>query len=123
MGTQSAHILVVDHEPLCLWALTESLADAGFQVSGSNGDGPIGCVEPVDVLVLDATLPPDLAVTVLQQVRIRNPRCRVMLMTDFDEGSRPGFQAPLTDGWRSLEKPFDMGAMVAAVKELAADDS
>jgi DNA-binding NtrC family response regulator len=118
MGKNDARVLLVDADPLCRWALRESLTEAGLQVVESSGDVPLGSVNDIDVLVLDATLPQDGAMDVLQHVRKSNPRCRVILMTAFDDVSLARLQPP-SASWRAIQKPFDMNRMMAVVRELA----
>jgi len=109
---------VVDADSLCRWALRESLTEAGLHVTESAGDGTLGPVDGVDVLVLDATLARNGAMEILQRVRERNPRCRVILMTDFDDVSLARLRPP-SESWRAIQKPFDVSRMVAVVSELA----
>ena len=118
MRTYETGVLVVDTEPLCRWALREALREVGFQVADSNGEHLPDCLDGIDVLVLDATLPGGGALTVLQRVRASNPRCRVLLLTELDDVSltRPW---PQSTSWQAMQKPFDIRALVAAVTTLA----
>ena len=111
-------MLVVDAEPLITWTLRETLTTAGFEVIEMAPDPPFPAVGTVDVLVLDATLPNAGALGILEHVRASNPRCRVLLLTSFDAIGL----ARLPDRsphWRTLQKPFDLTAVVAAVRDLA----
>jgi len=111
-------ILIVDSEPLVRWALRETLVAAGFDVVELSPDPPYAPVDRIDVLVLDATLVGNGALRILEHVRARNPRCRVLLLTSFDAVglSRLPPGSPL---WRSVQKPFELPAVLQMVSELA----
>ena len=115
-------VLVVDAEPLCRWALREALSSADFDVREMDVDPPFPPIEAVDVLVLDATLPGAGALRVLEHVRANNPRCRVVLLTSFDEVglARLAGRSPT---WRAIQKPFDVPAVVDAIRELSGGHS
>lgn len=118
MPRHLTRVLVVDAEPLCRWAIREALTGAGFDVRDMNADPPFPAVDEVDVLILDATLPAAGALRVLEHVRARNPRCRVVLLTSFDEVglARLAGKSPT---WRAIQKPFDMATVVGVVTELS----
>jgi DNA-binding NtrC family response regulator len=113
-----ARILVVEADRLCRWALHEALTEAGFEVVESNGDERLESVKGIDVLILDATLPQGGAMQAFQAVRTQNPWCEVILMTVLDDVSLVRLNPP-SRAWRVMQKPFDVGRMVAAVVELA----
>jgi DNA-binding NtrC family response regulator len=119
MGTRPARVLVVDAESLSRWAVRESLTQAGFQVCESDGESLADCDQPIDVLVLDATLRRCGAMEILQRVRAHSPRCRVVLLTELDDISLARLGPP-TPKWRALQKPFDVADLVSAVRSLAA---
>jgi len=115
---RKARVLVVDAEPLCRWALQEALTPAGFDVVEMSPDPPFPPVDGVDVLVLDATLAGAASLRILEHVRARNPRCRVLLLTAFDS---VGLARLSTSSavWRAIQKPFELPAVVEAVSELS----
>ena len=122
MAVSSTRVLVVDHDPLCRWALNEALAGAGFDVSSATADDVSHGPDGVDVLVLDTALPAGGAMTVLDRVRGRSPRCRVVLMTTSDSRCQRRALLPTSNRWRSLEKPFDLERIVTLVAELRASE-
>ncbi len=111
-------MLVVDAEPLCQWALQEALTAAGFAASTMSPEPPFQAVDDVDVLILDATLAGAGSLRVLEHVRARNPRCRVLLLTAFDSVgyARLSESSPL---WRAIQKPFEIAVVVDTVAELS----
>ncbi len=113
-----SRVLVVDAEPLCRWALREALSIDGFDVREMEDNPPFPRVDDVDVLVLDATLPAAGALRVLEHVRGSNPRCRVVLLTSFDEVGLARLAAK-SPTWRAIQKPFDLPAVVAVVRDLS----
>jgi two-component system nitrogen regulation response regulator GlnG len=112
-------VLVVDAEPLSRWAVRESLTQAGFDVRESNGEDLVDCDQRIDVLVLDATLPRLSALDVLQRVRVNNPRCPVVLLTELDDVGLARL-APRTSSWCAVQKPFDITDLVSVVRSFAA---
>ena len=117
------HVLVVDAEPLCRWALHETLADAGLHVTDADEDVDSVDIEDVDVLVLDAALPQGAAFRVLERVRERSPKCRVVVMTAFGDVELQRLPPLPTTGWRMIQKPFDVRRIVPLVIELAEADT
>lgn len=112
-------VLVVDDEPLCRWALRESLSEDGLQVIAADGDVEGESVDAIDVLVIDAAMHDGRALRVLERVRSRSPKCRVVIMTTFDDIALRRLPPLPTTGWRMIQKPFDLRRMVSLVRELA----
>jgi DNA-binding NtrC family response regulator len=116
-------ILVVDDEGLIRWSLAESLEAAGFSVleAGSAREALdwLGARHDIGVILLDLKLPDSKDLNLLRLIRTLVPASRVILMTAhgtadmLDEAVRAG-------AFRAVGKPFDMGEMVALVRDAVA---
>jgi DNA-binding NarL/FixJ family response regulator len=115
-------VLIVDDHPAVRRGLRTflELAD-GLEVVGEAADGP-SALEMVatsapDVVLLDMMLPEMDGVEVLHELRHRSPECRVLVVTSFPDRMPAAIRA----GARGyLSKDVDPGALVAAVRSVAA---
>lgn len=110
--------LVVDDEPLIRWAVSESLADLGFDVS----DAPDAATAlkmvttsplPFQIVVLDLRLPDMHDLSLLGTLRQLLPRARLFLMTAF--GTPDVMAQARSLGATVLSKPFELEELNRAV--------
>jgi len=121
-GEAPIRVLIVDDHPAVRRGLRTflELAD-GLEVVGEAADGPsaldlIAATGP-DVVLLDMALPGMDGVEVLHELRHRSPECRVLVVTSFPDRMPAAIRA----GARGyLSKDVDPGALVAAVRSVAA---
>ncbi|WP_035850170.1 response regulator [Kitasatospora azatica] len=87
--TQALRVMVVDDHPMWREAVARDLADAGFEVVATAGDGPEAvrrarAARP-QVLVLDLNLPELPGVEVCRQVVAQDPTVRVLVLSASGE--------------------------------------
>lgn len=117
----SAHILVVDDDPINLWAISSLCRKNGYTVStAKNGDEALSVVEnePVELVLLDLMLPGMSGFEVCERLRERyaDRFIPVIIMTAHGDGSSEmirGFQSGAND---YLVKPFDMNVLMMRVE-------
>jgi DNA-binding NarL/FixJ family response regulator len=115
-------VLIVDDHPAVRRGLRTflELAD-GLEVTGEAADGP-AALEMIaetgpDVVLLDMMLPGMDGVEVLHELRRRALACRVLVVTSFADRMPAAIRAGVR-GY--LSKDVDPGALVAAVRSVAA---
>ena len=110
--------LVVDDEPLIRWAVSESLAGLGFDVS----DAPDAATAlkmvttsplPFQIVVLDLRLPDMHDLSLLGTLRQIQPTARLFLMTAF--GTPEVMAQARSLGATVLSKPFELEELNRAV--------
>lgn len=116
-------VLVVDDEPLICWSLAETLAEHGdIVMEAGSGAAALSALsqadEPVDVAILDYTLPDVRNLGLLSMVLGRCPGCRVILMSAF---LTPEIAKDALDigASRVITKPLDMRDVPALVHAVA----
>ncbi|HWM95255.1 MAG TPA: response regulator [Thermoanaerobaculia bacterium] len=112
-------VLIVDDEPVVLFALSEALADRrrGVKVAtAANGHEAIAILESekVDLVVTDLRMPEMDGFELLAWLRRGHPHLPVVVMTAFgaETASR------LDGGLELLEKPFDIADLKQKVSDL-----
>jgi DNA-binding NtrC family response regulator len=119
-----ARILVVDDEPLIRWAVAETLADRGYDVSEVEDGGSAirACSpasRPIDLVLLDLHLPDCDDLRVLSAIRRLSTHTPVILMTAY--GSRDLFmEARRLGAFAVVDKPFEMEALEPLVERALA---
>ena len=119
LDTQSgvASVLVVDDEDLIRWSLREALEDAGYSVRCA-GDGASALSllerEGADAVLLDYKLPDTDGLTLLAQMREREPDVPVILLTAFSSVER-AVDAMRLGAYDFIAKPFDIDHVLARV--------
>ncbi len=108
MSTISAHLLVVDDEPMLRDMISDALRFAGYEVSvAADGVEAIRTVraDQPDLVVLDVNMPGDDGFVVARQIRSLRPDLAVLFLTARDDTDdlRAGFEAGGDD---YLTKPF-----------------
>ncbi len=105
-------LLVVEDDRLLRWSLREKFAVAGWEVleAGSGGAGLSAAAgRPVDLALLAGSLPDVEGAALAASISSAHPECRVILMGSAGRGEAVG---PRSSGWPTLEKPFDLDALV-----------
>ncbi|MBY0493400.1 MAG: response regulator [Cyanobacteria bacterium] len=112
-------MLVVDDEPLIRWSVTETLAGLGLDVEQAHD--AVSALRAItaprdgfDVVILDLRLPDMNDLSLLATIRQVVPDVTIVLMTAF--GTDEVVERAIALGACSvLHKPFELGALVAAV--------
>jgi two-component system, NtrC family, response regulator AtoC len=115
-----ARVLVVDDEALIRWSLSESLADAGFEVTeAADRASALRAVSAArgefDVVLLDFRLPDSNDLGLLGSVRQLAPKAGVIMMTAY---STPEMVqgAEALGAYRVIGKPFEVPEVVSLVR-------
>lgn len=110
-------VLVVDEDALLCWAIGQTLAAAGCDVSVADSldaARDVFATGSPDAALIGAPGVKDGGLAVLSEVRQRAPRCAVIVMTAA--GTAELVQQARALGARAvLFKPFDMLGLAAAV--------
>ena len=112
-------VLIVDDEPVVLFALSETLADRrrGVKVAtAANGREAVAILESekVDLVVTDLRMPEMDGFELIAWLHGRYPHLPVIVMTAF----RAETASRLDGGLELLEKPFDIGELKRKVTDL-----
>lgn len=112
-----ATVLVVDDDPLVRWSMRAALVPRGFRVlSAGTGAEAVRLAEeePVDVVLLDWSLPDGDGLSVVPGLVRTSPGCRVLLLTAYssDELTARAEAA----GARVLSKPFEVDEVVRRIE-------
>lgn len=104
-------MLVVDDEPLIRWAVSQSLADLGFDVTeAADAATALRMVTtsplPFEIVVLDLRLPDMHDLSLLGTLRQLLPAARLLLMTAF--GTAEVMAQARSLGATVLLKPFEL---------------
>ena len=114
-----ANILVLDDDPVVRRALTDTLADEGYQVA-TAADGIEGLEkargQTFDILLVDLKLPDMDGIEVLREIRKVTPEVIVILMTAYAtlETAKEAMQLGAYD---YLAKPLDPDAVTALLEK------
>jgi two-component system cell cycle sensor histidine kinase/response regulator CckA len=121
-GTET--VLVVEDERLVRDLIARNLGERGYGVlTAVNGAEALDVVsrgpEPIDLLLTDVVMPelggPELAA----RLTAAQPSLKVVYMTGYAERAVAGELAP----WPLLQKPFDVGALAATIREVLDDEA
>jgi DNA-binding NtrC family response regulator len=116
-------VLVVDDEPLICWSIAETLGMSGDIVTEVHtGAAAVRAVgetsEPMDVVMLEYSLPDVHHLGLLSTLRRLSPASRVILMSAH-ASPETVIEALSRGASRFLSKPFDMGDVPAVVHDVA----
>jgi len=121
LGKLPRQVLVVDDEALIRWSVSEALADAGWIVrqaatgaeARAAADRLQGC--PF-VVLLDLRLPDVADLSLMRDLRTHRPDVPIVIMTAHGtpEQTRDAREAGV---YRVVDKPFDIGTVVAILDE------
>ena len=116
-------VLIVDDEPLICWSITETLASCGDIVTDAkNGEEALCAMsntgDPIDVVLLDYSLPDAQDLTLLATLRRVSPRTRMILMSVHytDEMATAALALGAT---RVVSKPINMDDIPSLVHGVA----
>ena len=115
-------VLVVDDEALVRWSLTETFAKAGYEVteagtSRAAREALRDSSQRIGAIVLDLKLPDGQGLDVLEEARLANQFCPVIVITAY--GSSESVDRALTLGAVAIiAKPFDLDQLLDVVKRV-----
>ena len=116
----SASVLIVDDEQLLVRTLSSVLSEYGYRitVAGSAEEAApwIFGQEPFDLILLDNRLPGESGIELMQRLRERAVRSKVVLMTAYGTAEVRRQVERLAGEY--LTKPFDLGVVVEVVRAL-----
>lgn len=123
LTTKTAHILVVDDDPLILQLTVRTLTSAGFVTRmAANGEEAVKWMdmEQFDAVVTDVQMPHVNGIELLQHIRARLPWLPVIIVTGLlDENIRESASA-----WGAaavFSKPVNRGELIRSLKMALAD--
>ena len=113
-------VLVVEDEPLMSGFISRGLRDNGYEVDVAiDGEQAFTHVDTkaYDLVILDLRLPGKDGLTVCRELREREFRSPILMLTALDSG------ADVVNGLNSgaddyLPKPFDFGVLLARIRAL-----
>ncbi|MBX9699862.1 MAG: response regulator [Acetobacteraceae bacterium] len=120
---QPLRILVAEDEPLAAMVVEEILLELGHEVTvAGDGQAALEIAESqyFDILVTDLAMPRMPGWELVPRLRAGRPQLPVVVMTGY---LPPGVAATLEASGSGplvlLQKPFDLGALIDAVAEVA----
>jgi DNA-binding NtrC family response regulator len=116
-------VLVVDDDPAMRALLRDWLERAGYRVlEEPSGERLLAAASSgrFDIVILDKEMSEPGGLEVLPDFRAQCPRVPVILITAFG-GSRVAEEARRLGAYRYLEKPFQLAAILQAVREAEGD--
>ncbi len=127
MQGQPATVLLVDDEEVVRLIATRVLRRAGFAVlTAGDGHSAIRECEShagiIDLAILDCFLPASSGVMLVEALRKKHPRMRVLIMSGYPETVAKGAQPETVEAnsMGFLQKPFTASKLMEAVRvELA----
>ncbi len=114
-------LLVVDDEPRVTEVISQFFQDRAYRVfQAASGDEAVACMErePVDLVILDLSMPGMPGEDVLRHIRANVPRTKVVVVTGFPD-REAGVRAIGCDAF--FTKPIAMDKLVKTVGALLAD--
>lgn len=114
-------VLVVDDEALIRWSISEGLTDAGWVVrQAANGaqaraEADTLAGQPF-VILLDLRLPDVSDLSLVHDLRARRPDVPLIIMTAYGTPEQASI-ARAAGVYGVVDKPFDVGRVVALVDE------
>ena len=90
MDSQTGRILIADDEPQILQLFQEILTSGGYTVTGvTSGKSIIETLDkdPVDLLILDLSMPKPDGFEVLKSLREQRPGLRILVISGYMQGA------------------------------------
>lgn len=120
-GKLPRSVLVIDDEALIRWSISEGLTDAGWVVrQASNGMEARAAADALAgqpfVILLDLRLPDVSDLSLMHYLRDRCPDAPLIIMTAYGTPEQTSL-AGAAGVYRVVDKPFDVGRVVALVDE------
>jgi len=117
----SKSVLIVDDERLLARTLSKALKEAGYKAATAStaeqAEKQIFSEQPFDLVVLDNRLPRSSGLEILERMREKNIRSRVILMTAFESADvRTTARRLQVDKY--VRKPFDLTRMLREIEDL-----
>ena len=117
----SKSVLIVDDERLLARTLSKALKEAGYKAATAStaeqAEKQIFSEQPFDLVVLDNRLPRSSGLEILERMREKNIRSRVILMTAFESPDvRTTARRLQVDKY--VRKPFDLTRMLREIEDL-----
>jgi DNA-binding response OmpR family regulator len=117
-------VLIVDDERLLARTLANTLREAGYQTTvaetAETAERHLAGKETFELIVLDNRLPRRSGLDVLRGVREAGFEGKVILMTAYDSREVQS-EARRLKVDRYVKKPFDLGQMMSAIRDLIGD--
>ncbi|MDR2166077.1 MAG: sigma-54 dependent transcriptional regulator [Zoogloeaceae bacterium] len=124
MNANAPAILVVEDDPNLLEAISDTLELAGRPVLTAPGGAEaleILAREKLSIVVSDVRMMPMDGIALLKEIRLRNPRLPVLLMTAYADVDR-AVEAMRSGACDFLLKPFKPDALLAQIDKYALPD-
>jgi DNA-binding response OmpR family regulator len=117
---RASRILIVDDEPMVRALIARALGDAGYEVVAvANGQAALeaarGAQAGFDLIITNNYMPGLSGAELIARVREDFPRLPILHVDDITRRERI---RPLPSDIPTIYKPFSIGALRAAVKEL-----
>lgn len=112
-------VLVVEDDPDLQWRLARMLTVRGNRVVGtSSAEGALELIKqwPVDLVLIDDTLPGMSGVELAQTIARDHPETPVVLMSSEDEGGESAIAARLAGVVATIAKPFRPEALLELLR-------
>ena len=116
VGMRKAKILVVDDEQLIRWSLVEKLTEEGYRTleAETAKEALTRFDESVDLVLLDYRLPDSDGLSVLKELRRREPDTLVILLTAYSNVNT-AVQVMKEGAYHYATKPFNLDEIALLV--------
>ncbi len=116
-----ARLLLLEDDELLLEQLTDTLCDAGYQVTAVNSSQQaltwVEREEPLDLVLTDVRMAGIDGIEVFARLRERRPQLRGIIMTGYASPDAPR-RAVSAGAWDYLYKPFSELDLLSAVERV-----
>jgi DNA-binding NtrC family response regulator len=113
-------VLIVDDEPLIRWSMSETMVEAGWEVSEAGSAREtlqrLTAYPAPDVILLDYRLPDSSDLKLLESIRRTVPTTAVVMMTAYGTAAMEA-QALALGAHRIVSKPVEMRDLLPLISE------